>query len=71
MKDLPNFIELSQWVRIGKRNLYNKSIEGDLNEGIVMKKLDSVYPLSDRKCLDNPFWIKVKKIEKHVKKEDI
>lgn len=68
IKNLPNFIELSEWVRIGKRNLYNKSIEGDLNEGIVLKKLDSVYPLSDRKCLNNPFWIKVKKIEKHVKK---
>lgn len=67
IKDLPDFIELSQWVRIGKKNLYYQSINTDLNEGILLKKLDSVYPLSDRKCIENPFWIKVKKTEKHIK----
>ena len=63
---VPSFIELSQWTQIGKKNLYHKSIEGDLNEGIVLKKLSSQYPVSDRKCLENPYWIKVKKVEKHV-----
>ena len=67
IKEPPDFMELSQWVRIGKKNLYYQSINNDLNEGIVLKKLDSVYPLSDRKCAENPFWIKVKKVEKHVK----
>ncbi|MBI3398678.1 MAG: hypothetical protein HY026_05540 [Deltaproteobacteria bacterium] len=63
---MPSFVELSQWTQIGKKNLYCKSIEGDLNEGIVLKKLSSQYPVSDRKCLENPFWIKVKKVENHV-----
>ena len=64
--DPPDFMELSQWVRIGKKNLYYQSINNDLNEGIVLKKLDSIYPISDRKSIDNPFWIKVKKVENHV-----
>lgn len=60
-------IELARQVRVGKRKLFFQSIEGDLNEGIVLKKLDSKYPVSDSRCLKNPFWMKVKKIGNHVK----
>jgi ATP-dependent DNA ligase len=62
-------IELAEMVRIGKRELYCRSIEGDVNEGIVMKHLGSPYPASDAKCMDNPHWLKVKRIEGHVKVE--
>lgn len=62
-------IELAQQVQIGKKALYYKSIEGDLNEGIVLKQLDAAYPVSEQKCLDCPQWIKVKKVEKHAKRE--
>lgn len=70
-RELPNCLELSRWVRLGKKNLYEQSITNDLNEGVVLKKLNSVYPLSDKKCLDNPFWIKVKKDERKENKCDI
>jgi ATP-dependent DNA ligase len=62
-------IELAEMVRIGKRELYCKSIQGDLNEGIVPKHLGSPYPVSDAKCMDNPHWLKVKRIEGSVKVE--
>jgi ATP-dependent DNA ligase len=59
-------IELARQVQVGKKALYYQSIEGDLNEGIVMKNLDSKYPISDRISIRNPHWIKVKKTEKHL-----
>ena len=63
-------IEVEKWVQIGKKNLYYQSIEGELNEGIVIKKLNSKYYASYRACQDNPFWIKVKKPENAVKTKE-
>jgi len=40
-------------------------LEG-INEGIVLKKIDSTFPVSDMASLQNPFWLKVKKVESHV-----
>ena len=60
-------IELARQVHIGKKALYYQSIQGDLNEGIVLKNVDAIYPVSDQKCLQNPYWLKVKKVENHVK----
>jgi len=54
-------VELARQVRVGKKMLYSESIEGDENEGIVLKRLDSRYPASETRCLQNPFWLKVKK----------
>ena len=59
-------IELAKQVRVGKKALYHQSIGDELNEGIVLKKLGSKYLVSERRCLQNPFWLKVKKIEKHI-----
>jgi ATP-dependent DNA ligase len=59
-------IELTRQVMLGKKKLYSQSIEGE-NEGIVLKKLDSRYLASDSRCLQNPFWLKVKKTSKHLK----
>lgn len=63
-------IELSQQVQVGKKALYYQSIEGDLNEGIVLKYLDSPYPVSDQKSLESPYWFKVKRAEKYTKKQE-
>ena len=60
-------IEIAKQVQLGKRRLYYQAIQEAVNEGIVLKKLDSRYPVSDRRCLQNPFWLKVKRIEKHIK----
>ncbi len=59
-------IELAQQVRVGKKALYHRAIEESVNEGIVLKKLDSKYPVSEKRCLQNPFWLKVKRPEQHV-----
>lgn len=60
-------IILAMQVQVGKRTLYSQSINDELSEGIVLKKLSSIYPVSDRKCLQNPYWLKVKKDGKHLK----
>lgn len=59
-------VTVAQQTRVGKKQLYYESIKSEENEGIVLKKLDSIYPVSDKRCLQNPFWLKVKKLEKHV-----
>ena len=59
-------VQLAAQVRVGKKNLYRKAILQEENEGIVLKKLDSVHLVSDRRCLQNPFWLKVKRPESHV-----
>jgi len=59
-------IELARQVHIGKKALYYQSIQGDLNEGIVLKQIKSEYPVGTDRCLTSPFWLKVKKIEKHL-----
>lgn len=60
-------VVLAEQVRLGKKRLYLDSIEGDENEGIVLKRLDSKYPVSETRCLQNPFWLKVKKAGNHLK----
>jgi ATP-dependent DNA ligase len=60
-------IELAQQVRVGKKRLYYQSIEGEENEGIVIKRLDSKYLASEKSCPQHPYWLKVKRVEKHIK----
>jgi len=59
-------IELANQYIKNKMKLYYNSIENE-NEGIVIKKLNSVYCASESRCLKNPYWLKVKRMEKHVK----
>jgi ATP-dependent DNA ligase len=59
-------IELATQHRIGKVKLYHDSIEGEANEGIVLKHIDSTYNASESRCLQNPYWLKVKRVENHV-----
>ncbi|MGA2108320.1 MAG: hypothetical protein ABSH25_11840 [Syntrophorhabdales bacterium] len=59
-------IELAVQYRIGKVKLYHDSIEGEANEGIVLKHIDSTYNASESRCLQNPYWLKVKRVENHV-----
>jgi ATP-dependent DNA ligase len=59
-------IELARQVRVGKKALYYSAIETPVNEGIVLKKLDSKYLFSEKRCPQNPFWLKVKRPEAHV-----
>ena len=64
-----DIVELARQVEVGKKTLYYESIDGELNEGIVLKKLDAIYPISyetNKTCTE---WLKVKKVEKHVKCE--
>ena len=60
-------IVLAQQVRVGKKQLYYQSIEGEENEGIVIKRLDSKYLASEKSCPQHPYWLKVKRVEKHIK----
>jgi ATP-dependent DNA ligase len=62
-------IELAVPVQIGKRMLYEQAIADPtgISEGIVIKALTSPYVFGINKSLDNPFWIKCKALEKHVK----
>ena len=60
-------IELAKQVRVGKKQLYYQSIEGEENEGIVIKRLDSKYLASEKSCPQHPYWLKVKRVEKHIK----
>jgi ATP-dependent DNA ligase len=53
-------------VLLGKRLLYEHSITAEDEEGIVMKKLSSKYPVGRSDCLTNPYWLKVKKDEAHL-----
>jgi len=59
-------IEIAIQVRVGKKELYRQAITAG-DEGVVLKKLSSKYLCSDKRCLQNPFWLKVKKIENHIK----
>jgi len=62
-------IKLSKWHHIGFEKLYADSIQGEINEGIVIKRIDSKYPISYDKCMQNPQWLKVKKDGEHLKTE--
>jgi DNA ligase-1 len=59
-------IELARQYQIGKVKLYHESIQGEENEGIVLKHVNSAYNASLARCLQNPYWLKVKRLEKHV-----
>jgi ATP-dependent DNA ligase len=59
-------IEKEIQVQIGKRLLYEQSIQAEDEEGIVIKKLSSKYLIGISDCITNPFWIKVKKDEAHL-----
>jgi ATP-dependent DNA ligase len=59
-------IELARQHQTGKVKLYHESIQGEENEGIVLKHVNSAYNASPTRCLQNPFWLKVKRLEKHV-----
>jgi ATP-dependent DNA ligase len=61
-------VELAKQVTTGKRKLYYDAIadDSDANEGIVVKKLSSKYIASDRRCVEHPFWLKVKKDEAYL-----
>lgn len=62
----PSLYLAEQFV-LGKKELYSKAIaESDLNEGIVIKKLDSTYMASPTSCRQHPYWLKVKRPEKHL-----
>ena len=63
-------VELAQQVRVGKKRLYHQSIAGEENEGIVIKKLDSKYLLSEKSCPQHPYWLKVKRIENHIRTKE-
>jgi len=51
--------------KIGKKALYYQSIQGDLNEGIVLKQIKSEYPVGTDRCLTSPFWLP------HIKKQGL
>jgi len=59
-------ITLATQYQIGKVKLYHDSIEGEANEGIVLKHINSTYNASESRCLQNPHWLKVKRVENHV-----
>jgi ATP-dependent DNA ligase len=54
-------VELAQQFRYKKLGLYFKALTEEGNEGIVLKKLDSVYPVSTTNSVTNPYWIKIRK----------
>lgn len=66
VKETPDIV-LARQVRVGKKQLYYQSIEGEENEGIVIKRLDSKYLASEKSCPQHPYWLKVKRVEKHIK----
>jgi ATP-dependent DNA ligase len=59
-------VEIAHQYQIGKVKLYHDSITGEENEGIVLKNVNSTYNASESRCLQNPYWLKVKRVEKHV-----
>jgi ATP-dependent DNA ligase len=61
-------ILLAEQFRVGRKFLYTRAIEGG-DEGIVFKRLDSIYMIGSTKYLINPAWIKIKKDEAHFVKE--
>ena len=60
IKEVPGLIEISKQVRLGKKHLF-ETLDKDEDEGIVLKRLDSDYLISDRRCLQHPHWLKVRR----------
>lgn len=61
IKPIPGLIELSDPVTMNKKSLYYNNIGTDDVEGIVLKKVDSPHMIGLKDCVDNPWWLKVKK----------
>ena len=59
-------IELAQPQIENKVKMYWDSITTPVNEGIVLKKIDSKYPINYTVNAINPFWLKVKRVEAHI-----
>ena len=58
---------LAEQFSAGKKKLYYTAIESPENEGVVLKKLTSLYLGSTSRCLQHPQWLKVKRPENHVR----
>lgn len=48
------------WVIENKLELYNSTINSEVDEGIVVKKLDSKYKISSTSCQPYSLWLKIK-----------
>jgi len=59
-------VEIAHQYQLGKVKLYYDSIAGEENEGIVLKQVNSTYNASESRCLQNPYWLKVERIENHI-----
>ena len=57
---VPGVVEIAHQVMVGKKNLF-LSLEANEDEGIVMKRVNSPYNASLMRCLQNPFWLKVRR----------
>jgi ATP-dependent DNA ligase len=62
VEDVPGVVEILKQVRVGKKHLFH-SLQKDEDEGIVLKRLDSLYLISHTRCLQNPHWLKVRRKE--------
>lgn len=69
LKNIPTseHVEIAEQFYKNKVRLFYDSINSQLLEGIVLKRIDSKYMISTSKSLKNVLWLKVKKIEDHVK----
>lgn len=61
-----DFIQVAMQFTTNKRSVYDEAIKDTLNEGIVLKKLSSTYPISFTSCQQNPSWLKVKRMEDYM-----
>jgi ATP-dependent DNA ligase len=66
VRPYPGVVELAAQTITGKKRLYESSIQTSVNEGIVIKRLDSKYLASETRCLQNPYWLKVKRPDSHL-----
>jgi ATP-dependent DNA ligase len=63
--DVPEIIVPTP-IHIGKKKFFYDLIATDsAAEGIVMKNLEKPHPVNFKKSIDTPYWIKVKKPNKH------
>ena len=62
---LDGVVEVAEQYTKNKIAVYQEAIKTPVNEGIVMKRLDSKYLSSFSSCLQNPHWMKVKRIEEY------
>ena len=63
-------IELSKWQVKNKIQFFEDNSNDELNEGIVIKRLDSKYPISYNKTMVIPQWIKVRNLEEQFKEKE-